>query len=549
MVKFSYEDGITRFIECSNEHNHPLNEPTRIGMRNCLTLLQRERIQRLTKEGQSAYSIRLKENLRCTKDTLYNIRRPILEEIRAHEMDNLLQELNCGNCWTNDVLKEKYTNVFCGCHCFHEVICNKAYAKDICIVDDTSCTNKYGFPILVMIVEDENGRSQVLAFSLMKTREATEFDQFFEKVKIKVGNIRLFVCDRNQTQMNSIKRMWPDCLIINCSIHIGRNIRSVSIDLYNLYEKMRHLVITEQEFLESCREFINDVSVTDGKTTIQNLLETTEQWLPSIVIQYQHCDNETSNRVEGFFGSLKNLLEHKIETLANVIKAIYIRAERMYLSSVNEKPMLIPEELISKEDSILLGKLALSLTYSEYIDLNKKGTLIKEYSPNCCKIHEMFGLPCRHLMLQRIIDDKYPILTLDDFTERWIRADDYNAIPQENRTYLIQKEKQTNTDNSYSGYLSRFERYFSSAARSESIRKILDNCIDELYSIEHQNATEDQLIELQPPSSIPIAGRPFTNPRKNVDFKSNGRKRKYHCSYCGADDHTVPRYPFILRDA
>ena len=235
-ARFSYEDGFTRFVECTNEHSHPLNEPTRMSMRNCLTLLQREKIQRLTREGQSAYSIRLKENLRCTKDALYNVRRPILEEIRAHEMDNLLQELNCGNCWTNDVLKEKDTNVFCGCHCFHEVICNKAYAKDICIVDDTSCTNKYGFPVLVMLVEDENGRSQVLAFSFLKTREATEFDMFFEKVKRKVGNIRLFIADRNQTQMNSIKRIWPDCLIINCSIHIGRNIRSVSVDLYNLYE-------------------------------------------------------------------------------------------------------------------------------------------------------------------------------------------------------------------------------------------------------------------------------------------------------------------------
>ena len=71
-------------------------------------------------------------------------------------MGNLLQELNCGNCWTNDAFKEKNTKVFCGCHCFHEVICNKAYAKDICIVDDISCTNKYGFPVLVMLVEDEN---------------------------------------------------------------------------------------------------------------------------------------------------------------------------------------------------------------------------------------------------------------------------------------------------------------------------------------------------------------------------------------------------------
>ena len=67
----------------------------------------------------------------------------------------------------------------------------------------------------------------------------------------------------------------------------------------------------------------------------------------------------------------------------------------MYLSSINEKLMLVPEELISIEESIKVGKLALSLVYSEYIDLNKKGSLIKEYSPDCCKILVIFGLPCR----------------------------------------------------------------------------------------------------------------------------------------------------------
>lgn len=546
-AKFSYEDGFVRFVECDKEHSHKPNEPTRMNMRNCLTLLQRERIKHLTTEGQSAYSIRLRENLKCTKDVLYNIRRPILENIRAHEMENLLHELNNGNSWINNVLKENDTNVFCGCHCIHDVICNKSYAKDICIVDDTSCTNKYGFPVLVMIVEDENGRSQLLAFSLMKTREATEFDQFFEKVKAKVGDIRLFVADRNQIQMNSIKRTWPNCLIINCSIHIGRNIRSVSVELYNLYEKMRHLQITEEEFLNACIEFIQDDTVSDGKTTIQNIIDTKEYWLPSVIIKYKHCDNETSNRAEGFFGSLKNLLEHKIETLANVIRAIYIRAERMYLSSINEKPMSVPDELISEQDSFKVGKLALSLVYSEYIDLNKKGSLMKEYSPDCCKIHAMFDLPCRHLMLKRILNDDYPILTLADFSERWIRADDYNVTPPNNQTFIIPRQKPANADNSYSSYLARFERYFSSAARSASIRQILDNCINELQTNEHQNATESD--ELQPPSSIPLAGRPFTHPRNNVDFKTNGKKKKYHCSHCGSDDHTLPRCPFILRDS
>mgnify|MGYP001072296855 CR=1 FL=1 len=55
---------------------------------------------------------------------------------------------------------------------------------------------------------------------------------------------------------------------MNGSIHLGRNIRSISVNLYNFYEKNRRLVITEQEFLDACREFINDATITVGKTTI-----------------------------------------------------------------------------------------------------------------------------------------------------------------------------------------------------------------------------------------------------------------------------------------
>ena len=49
-------------------------------MKTWMTLLQRERIQHLKKE-----------------DIIYNVRRPILEEIRADEMDNLLLKHNCWN--------------------------------------------------------------------------------------------------------------------------------------------------------------------------------------------------------------------------------------------------------------------------------------------------------------------------------------------------------------------------------------------------------------------------------------------------------------------
>ena len=49
------------------------------------------------------------------------------------------------------------------------------YAKDICFVDDTICTNYSDFPVVAMIAEDENGRNELLAFFLMESRAAFFF--------------------------------------------------------------------------------------------------------------------------------------------------------------------------------------------------------------------------------------------------------------------------------------------------------------------------------------------------------------------------------------
>ena len=61
---------------------------------------------------------------------------------------------------------------------------------------------------------------------------------------------------------------------------------------------------------------------------LETLLTEKEHWLPSLTGTYVRIDNQTTNRVEGFFGALKNLLEHNIQTLANVANAMYNRAER-----------------------------------------------------------------------------------------------------------------------------------------------------------------------------------------------------------------------------
>ena len=82
--------------------------------------------------------------------------------------------------------------------------------------------------------------------------------------------------------------------------------------------------IEETEFLADCEKYINDNPNSKGANILIHLLEKQEHWLPSLTIKYMHADNNTSNRVEGFFGSLKNLTDHQILSLPMIIRDFLI---------------------------------------------------------------------------------------------------------------------------------------------------------------------------------------------------------------------------------
>ena len=67
------------------------------------------------------------------------------------------------------------TNHFAEAFLLHDRVMSQECAKDMCMIGDTSCTNYFGFPVLVGMGEDENGLSQVLTFSIMTSCEKAKF--------------------------------------------------------------------------------------------------------------------------------------------------------------------------------------------------------------------------------------------------------------------------------------------------------------------------------------------------------------------------------------
>ena len=540
--RLDFSNQIVHFESCDQNHNHNIGIPSTKRMKNNLTRAQREKIADATREGVSAYHIRLHHALTCSKDTLYNARRGEKKRQREREMNDLLLEMDSWPGWTNVVLRDE-TNTFCGCYCFHDRILSSDYVRDICVLDDTSCTNFYGFPLLVMLAEDEHAHNQVIAFTFMVSRLKDTFLQFFQEVRKRVGVIRLFVSDRHKSQISAIQTVWPEALVMYCCVHIGRNIRQVlGNDMFSLYQKLRTLQITETMFITALTEYSQANPDTRGSKFVVKLLSEQDHWLPSIVQTYIHCDNATTNRVEGFFGSLKNLIEHELQTFPMLVRAVYLRAERLFIASANEKHVTVPPELLSDNDAQAIGVFPLTLMLSEYVDLREKGALNVPYGHDCCKNHMFFNLPCRHLMLERLREDKLPLLSLEDIPARWRRS-------------LVKPSKPASTEFSrpvpeehswgFNSCMARFERYFSAASRSQSIQKVLDTALNNLKTIEHESTPGDE--DLLPPPSLLLPGRASTHPRRHVDLSGAPRKkRQYHCSICGQSNHTAPRCPQAL---
>ena len=72
----------------------------------------------------------------------------------------------------------------------------------------------------------------------------------------------------------------------------------------------------------------------------------------------------------------------------------------------------------------------------------------------------IYGLPCRHLLLQRLKNDQNPLLSADDVPRRWHRGTCYGVIPQTKSTLTREKFSSipASSDWGYSSCIHKFEQ-------------------------------------------------------------------------------------------
>lgn len=528
-VKYYYDSVKNLFLidEIQRTHTHHIDQVSQRKGRNTLTDDQKNIIINLTKKGLTAGRIRLHENLDCSPYVLYGVRRKIIKEMRSNEMQQMKDEIMNWNNWSHLIYKDKKDR-FCCLYGFFEPVINSYYSSSICVIDDTSCTNYFGQSLFVIMAIDENYHDQVLSFALMSKKTIKSISRFFRELKKKVGNIRIFLTDRNKAQIESLKLIWPESQIIYCAVHIGRNIKNVVGDeMFKFYIQMRKEIISEDDLLDKFREYIrkhnDDPNYSKANNLLKTLLKEIDHWLPSKIDIYEHCDTDTTNRIEGFFGNLKTLTDHHILSFKYLLKAIFILAKRFKASSANQKQSSINPYIISIQEQNQISSFALDKVLCEFNEIEFEDDNYL-HSHSCCITRIVYGIPCKHILKQRKSENKDPLLTINDFSQRWLHSIDYNIDINVKSSISSQiLEEDDSFDFSYASLIGEFEKYFSAASKCKPIQAALVDCLNTLDQIEVNPEGNSDLL---PPSHLKIPGAPKTRPRLMVDHNESKNKKK-----------------------
>jgi hypothetical protein len=219
-------------------------------------------------------------------------------------------------------------------------------------MDDTLCTNHFGLPLVTIIVEDWEGRNQPLVLGFLSDGTTDSFKSFLLAVREKLLiEVRAVITDRSQSQINAIAEVFPNASIVFCRVHIMCDIEQkfgLKQAVTTAFCRFFAEAITKAQILQQLDLYLAPASDKQARL-IDKLLFSRDNWLPSVLKQPRMFGNETTNRVEVFFGSLKQGTNHQIQRLADIAGLVKSLAETSlaYLFHITNNVELPPEILAS----------------------------------------------------------------------------------------------------------------------------------------------------------------------------------------------------------
>ena len=199
-----------------------------------------------------------------------------------------------------------------------------------------------------------------------------------------------------------------------------------SCDIINLTEKDINVREIDNE---SLLEKIKKKKIKKGILCLKDLVEHSKCWVPSECIKYGMYRDFTTNRIEGFFGSLKKLTEHEILSFNELTSKIKILEISMFNKILSVE---LPDGIIDKNDQRFNSLTEFTKKVLKYQYNMLKDIKICKENVYCisCKIRnetQQLAWPCCHLMKKRkeLQTEKY-LINYDDLPIKAFKSKNIN---------------------------------------------------------------------------------------------------------------------------
>lgn len=206
---------------------------------------------------------------------------------------------------------------------------------EILFIDGTYKLLRCGMTLVILLIEDGNGFSEVVGFGLLLTEDNDSYDWLlstFKNLNVEAsGNVKVVMCDKDSKERAAITKFFPNATLHICRFHtldiFKRNLQKKNLtketraECYGLLQSLVYSH-SEEQYIEIYNEFcqVAPAIVVDYFNTYwhQIRLEWTDYGMVS-----ENLGNLTNNRLESINGKIKSMVK-KMNSLIDFLEKLYL---------------------------------------------------------------------------------------------------------------------------------------------------------------------------------------------------------------------------------
>lgn len=310
---------------------------------------------------------------------------------------------------------------------------------ELVCVDATYKLLELRFPVYVMLIEDGNGQSEIVAVFMLLEENATSILAMvnaFKKHNEKWESVRVLMADKDMTERDVFASAFPQANLLICLYHTFRSFRrEIVIDKMGITSGQRTMcleMLQQMAYATSetrYRDIYNRFCMCAPPVVVayfqENWHPIRDQWVMGMKFSTGNFLNNTNNRLECINQKLKSVisryssLEEFIEKFFLILRVLRSERDQKAALAVQKVPVVFHDtqseasvsymkhltpyayEYVAKQLR-LMEKVTLSQQDEETYELeSSEGSLTVTTTSCTCSFWLSMRLPCRHILAVR----------------------------------------------------------------------------------------------------------------------------------------------------